>query len=124
MSYTINITHTYPNDNNRKISREETINVQNGEVKISDILERMVEYLCLISKLPQEIVNKRIEHHSLYYDNKYLIDSQKLQFTPMDNFHQAIPINGKYYAVVPVSSLESFSPIQYQHPQQAISTAL
>ena len=88
------------------------------------MLERLIEYLNLISKLPQEIANKRLEHHTIYYDNKYLIDSQKIQFTPMDNFHQAIPINGKYYAVVPVSSLESFNPITYQHPQQAISTAL
>ena len=75
MSYTITLTYNDSHPSSKKISLQETTTVQNGEGKMQDILERTMEHINFLTKLPSDVVNKKIEHHIMFSDGKYLIDS-------------------------------------------------
>ena len=121
MSYTITITYSESQPSTKKITLQETSSLQNGEAKMQDILERSMEYMYFLTKLPADLINKKIEHHVLFNDGKYIIDSQKVHFSPMEQFStsiSAIPINGRFYTLVPSGQIDSFRPIQYHQPLQ------
>ena len=121
MSYTFTITFNHPLPSTKKISWQETTTIPNGEGRTNEMLERTMEYINFIAKLPPDIVSKKIEHHIMFSDGKYLIDSQKVHFNPMDQIHSsiaAVPINGKFYTIVPSSQIDNFRPVQYHQPIQ------